>query len=401
VLFILAALVVSAVVAELVARWWVRYHTNYYVWPPGLRMRMCLDTDVLPQFEPTARFDINNDGERGTEVPTSPRGLYRVLVGGGSQPEGAFLDQGLTWPGMLQHLLGQPRRLKILGASQVHVGCIARSGVGSEALDLIFEKSLPQYRHLELIVIMVGATDVLRWFEQNTPARTQPVRVNDVFRCHPEGSFGWKPRQLALGELLRRARRRWVRPVDVHQQTGHWLKQARAMRARASTIKETTPDPTPMLAHFEHHFRRLLQRAHDHADRVLVVKQPWFRRPLSAEEAACMWHGGVGQAWREEITTYYSFDAFTRTMSRLDERVAEITASLGVETLDLTSSLEQSLDTYYDGFHITAKGARQVATAVSAAILGYRRRRSTGAVPLPFPDLSPLDYEPETAATSV
>ncbi len=400
VLFMLAALVVSAVVAELVARWWVRYHTNYYVLPPGLRLRMFLDPDALPQLEPTAWFEVNSDGERGREVPKPPRGLYRVLVAGGSQPEGFCLDQDLTWPGALQRLLERPRHLKILGASQVHVGCIARSGVGSEALDLIFEKVLPRYPHLELIVVMVGASDVLRWFEQNAPAKTQPVRVNDVFRCHPEGRFGWAPRQLAIGELLRRARRRWLRPVDVHQRTGHWLTQARAMRAGATTIKETTPDPMPMLAHFEQHFRQLLQRAHDHADRVLVVRQPWFRRPLSAEETACMWHGGVGQAWREAITTYYSLDAFTRVMSRLDQRVVEITESLGVETLDLTSSLEQNLDTYYDGFHLTSKGGRQVATAVSAAILGHRRRRSTGAVPLPFPDLSPLDHEPETASTS-
>jgi hypothetical protein len=397
VLLVVVGLGLAGVTCELVARWWVRHRTHYYVMPPGLRLKMFLDTEALPQLEPTARFEVNSDGERGDEVPKSPRGLYRVLVAGGSLPEGFFLDQDATWTCLLQRILERPRHLRTLGAAQVHVGCIARSGVGSEALDLVFEKALPQYRHLELIVIMVGVTDVMRWFEQNTPAKLLPVRVGDVFRCHPEGPFGWTPRQLALGELLRRARRRWLRPVDVHERTGHWLRNARAMRARAMTIRETTPDPSPMLMHFEYHFRRLLQRAQDHADRVLVVRQPWFRRQPSAQEALSMWHGGVGQAWHEEITTYYSFQAFTRVMSLLDERVADITAVSGVETLDLTPMLEQSLDTYYDGFHVTPKGARQIAAAVSAAILGLRPRASADATAV---NLAELSSAPRGAATA-
>jgi lysophospholipase L1-like esterase len=372
-LSLIMGLALAGVVSELAARWWIRHRTHYYVWPPGMRVKMLLDTDTLPTLETPTRFDVNSDGERGGEAPTSG-GLYRVLVAGGSMPEGSFLDQDTTWPGALQGILARPRHLRILGASQVHVGCIARSGVGSEALNLIFDKTLPRYRHLELIVVMVGVSDLMRWFEQNTPIRPQPVRVTDVFRCHPEGPFRWSPRQLALGEVLRRLRRRWLRPVDVHQHAGQWIKGARAMRARATTIRDTTPDPSPMLTHFEHHFRQLLQRAQGHADRVLVVKQPWFRRPYSAEEAAHMWHGGIGQAWREEITKYYSFDAFNRAMSMLDERAGEIAAETGVETLDLTPTLEQSLDAYYDGFHVTPKGARQVAAAVGQAILGIETR---------------------------
>jgi hypothetical protein len=373
-LSIVCGLALAGIACELAARWWIRHRTHYYVLPPGLRLKMMLDTDTLPQLEATVRLDVNSDGERGNDLPKSARGLYRVLVAGGSVPEGSFLDQDTTWPGALQRILERPRHLRILGASQVHVGCVARSGVGSEALNLIFEKMLPRYRHVELIVVMVGVSDVMRWFEQNAPARLQPVRVNDVFRCHPEGQFGWLPRELALGELLRRARRRWLRPVDVHHRIGNWLKSARLMRARATVIRDSTPDPSPLLAHFDRHFRQLLHRAQEHADRVLVVKQPWFSRPYTAEEAAHMWHGGVGQAWREEITTYYSFDAFNRVMSMLDERAGQVADAVGVETLDLSHMLEQSLDTYYDAIHLTPKGARKVAKSVSAAVLGVQTR---------------------------
>jgi lysophospholipase L1-like esterase len=368
VLWILA-LPVAAVVVELFARWWIRRRGEYYVLPPGLRVHASPDPSVFPNLERHVRFEVNGDGERADEVPRATKGLYRILVGGGSLLEGFFLDQHTNWPGALQRILEQPESRRELGASRVHVGCVARSGVGSEALDMIFERVLPRYPRLQLIIVMVGATDVLRWFELNTPAVMTPVRTQDVFRWHPEGPFGWTPHQLAVGELVRRARKRWLRPIDVHEGAGRWIGKARAMRARATTIHNTLPDPSPMLNHFERHFGRLLQRAQAHADRVLVVKQPWFSRCPTSEEARSMWHGGVGQAWRNEVTAYYSFEASSRAMSLMDARASAVSRSLGIEVIDLMPIIEQSMETYYDGFHMTPSGARTVAHGVSDAIL--------------------------------
>ena len=368
-LLILTVFLALAVAAELTARALIRRRSRYYVFPPGLRLRVYPEAAVFPQLEPMTRFEVNAQGERGDDVPRSAEGLYRVLVGGGSQPEGFFLDQHTAWPGALQRLLEKPEQLEKLGASKVHVGSIARSGIGSEALDLIFERALPRYPRLQLIIIMVGATDVLRWFEQGAPNVLTSIRTADVFRCHPEGPFGWKPSQLAIEELVRRARRRWLRPVVVHRRAGQWVAEARAMRGRAKVIRTTVSDPTPMLDHFEFHFRRLVHRAKDHADRVLFVRQPWFEKSFTPGEAATLWHGGAGQAWREEVTTYYSFDVVSRVMWLLDARAAALADALDIEQLDLMPRLEPSLNTYYDGLHVTPAGARTVAATVAAAIL--------------------------------
>ena len=239
----------------------------------------------------------------------------------------------------------------------------------SEALDLIFDGVLPRYPRLQLIIILVGATDVLRWLEDGAPRSPVPPRIEDVFRCHPRESFGWKPKELAVMELMRRARRRWLRPIQVHERTGKWIGQARAMRARAKTVLPTMPDPAPMLDHFELHFRRLLRKAAAHADRVLVVRQPWFAKDFSDEEATYMWHGGVGQAWRQEVTTYYSFEVVSKLMALMDARAASVAKAVDVEQLDLMPLLHRSLDTYYDCFHCTPAGARAIATAVAAAVL--------------------------------
>lgn len=374
-------LLLLAVAGELAARWWLRFHGLYYVFPPGMRLHVSPDPEVFPQLERLIRFEVNGDGERGEEVPRAGGDgrLYRVLVAGGSQPEGYLLDQATSWPGALQRQLQMPEHLQRLGASKVHVGNVARSGVGSEALDLILERVLSRYPRLQTIIVLVGVTDVFKWLEQGAPPSPPcPVRSSEVFMCHPEGPFAWKPKDLALVELLLRLRRRWLRPVQVQEGACSWVGRARAMRARAKEVRTTMPSPAPMLDHFEVHFRKLLQKTKAHADRVLVVRQPWFGKDYTPEEAAHMWHGGVGRAWREEVTTYYSFEVVSRLMALLDARAARVAKELGLEQLDLMPILEGSLKTYYDFAHLTPVGARAVATAVAAAILG---------LPLPSPRL--------------
>lgn len=392
-----AALALLCGAAEVSARSWIRHRSRCYVLPPGLRLRLHVDPDAFPQLERNTRFEVNRDGERGNEAPRSVDGLYRVLVAGGSQPEGFFLDQDTTWPGALQRMLERPPRLRQLGASKVHVGSIARSGVGSEALDLIFGRVLPCYPRLQLIIILVGATDVLRWLEYGAPLALPPVRTSDVFRCHPDGTFSWKPRELAVVELLLRLRRRWLRPIQVHERAGRWYQEARAMRARAQTIIADMPDPTPMLHHFERHFRRVLRNARAHADRVLVVRQPWFDKSFSPDEAAQMWHGGAGQVWRAEVTTYYSFDVVSRLMALLDARAASVARAVHVEQLDLMPILDRSLDMYYDAFHATPAGARTVAAAVAAAIV--REPLSRANAPTAVDDLARADRQLQRVAS--
>src|SRR5439155_16534402 len=129
-----------------------------------------------------------------------------------------------------------------------------------------------------------------------------------TFGCVPEQSFGWKPKTWAALELARRLRRSWQRPLEVRERAGGWLVAARRMRAQAKELRTSVPDPAPMLDRFEHHFRRLLLRAKSHADRVLVARQPWFEKRYTPEEAAKFWHGGLGKAWKETISVYYSLE---------------------------------------------------------------------------------------------
>jgi hypothetical protein len=292
---------------------------------------------------------------------------------GGSQPEGYLLDQPTTWPGALQRLLNRPDALARMRTPGVHVGSIARSGVGSEGMAVILERVLPRYPRLHAVVILVGASDVLRWLEAGAPAAPPPpLQTSELFRCHPEVKFGWRPRSLALAEVARRLHVRWLRPVQSQDRACRWIGRARAMRANAREVRTALPDPRPMLGHFDVHFRRALRIARTRADRVIVVRQPWFT-PSTPEEAAHMWHGSVGKAWQDEVVTFYSLDVLSQLMTLLDARASAIAAELDVEQLDVNPLLDRGLDVYYDTFHATPAGARIVAEAVAATIC--RRHR--------------------------
>lgn len=374
-LITLCTVLFLGVLVELATRWWIHHRGQYFVLPPGLRLRLEPDHAVLPQLERSVRFHVNAEGERGDELPSSSEGLFRVLVAGGSQPEGYLLDQHTAWPGALHRLLQNPEHLSRLGAERVHVGNIARSGVGSQALDLILSRVLPRYPRLQAIIILVGASDVLHWLEQGAPAVSpQTVRTADVFRCHPELTFGWRPAQLAVTEALLRVRQRWLRPEQVHPRACRWIGKAREMRSRATEVVTDMPDPAPMLARFDRHLRSVLKKAKAHADRVIVVRQPWFDKECTPEESALMWHGGVGQAWREEVTTYYSCKVLSRLMALLDTKASRVAHEAGVEQVDLMPVIEASSKTYYDFFHATPAGSRAIAAAVAAAVLRQPRQ---------------------------
>jgi lysophospholipase L1-like esterase len=300
--------------------------------------------------------------------------LLRVPVRGGSSAECLALDQSTSWAGALERLLGSAERLRARGARRVHVGSIARSGVGSRQLDLILERVLPQYGHLDAIVIMVGASDILRWLEEGaSPALGAAPDPDDVFSCHPGQQFGWAAGRSATREVVRRLRRAWLHPVEVRE-NGSWLVEARRMRAGAREMRRAVPDASVVLAGFDQHFRRLLVRAQQHARRVLLVRQPWFDRDAGPEEEARFWHGGVGRAWKQKITIFYSHEVLRQLMTLLDARAAAIADELGVPHLDLRPILTPTLDHYYDTFHYTPRGAGVVAEAVAAALVAADRR---------------------------
>jgi len=368
---------ILSVILELFARWWIRRHTRYYVRSPGMRIDVRQHPDLFPELESRVRFEVNADGERGSEPRADEPELFRILTVGGSSVECYALDQPTSWPGMLEQLLNREDALDRLGARRVHVGNIGHSGVGAAELENILERVLPNYDRLDAIVVMVGASTAYHWLEEGAPPARAPsvVPEQSFFARNPQQPFGWTPRALAAVELVRRLRQAWLRPLEVKENVGAWLVAGRRMRAEAKTLRTAMPDPSAVLNHFEHHFRRALRLASARAARVLVVRQPWFdRRVYTPEEEGRFWHGGVGRPWKDKVTVYFSLEVINRILSLIDARVVAVAEELGLPSVNLRPVMNQGLRHYYDHDHFTPAGSAVAAQVIEAALMGMCSR---------------------------
>ena len=369
---LLAVPVVGAllfVAAEFWARARLRRRMEYFVLDPCRETVLEVDRETLPGLEPTVRIAVNSAGERGDELPRDRAGLYRVLVAGGSAAECYMLDHGTAWPHVVQDELAA--RADELGARHVHVGNVGRSLVACDAVNVILQRVLPRYERLDLVILMVGASDVVAWLEQRTPAVLEESRTSTdyLFDRHPEGSFGWGPSTLALRQVLSRLHKRVFRPVGRRTRTGASLAKHRAMRARAAVAIDSVPDPAPMLEYFERHLTRTIETARTKADRVLVVRQPWLRRDFTPDEDAVLWNFGAGRPYMEEVTTYYSHGVVNQLLEAVDEAADRVVRTVGVEQVTLMDALEPTFENFYDRLHFTPQGARVVGRVVARAVL--------------------------------
>jgi hypothetical protein len=371
---LVSALVAAAalfVAAEFACRAWLARPGRYHVWSPGARLAMELDREALPVLPPVARFEVNAQGERGAELPRDLAHTYRVLVAGGSAAECYFLDQPTTWPEVLRAELATPAALERLGARGVHVGNVGRSLVACEHVRVLLERTLARYERLDVLVLMVGASDLVFWLERGTPSvlADEPLTTERLFGMHPEGPFGWGPSTLALRRIASYWRHVLTHPVARRSAVGKSLTAKRRMRAEARRIVDDVPDPAPMLDHFERHYRKLIELGLSRAKRVVVARQPWFGREYSEEEERWMWQFGAGRLHRDTVTTYYAHAVAWRLMAKVDERAAAIAAELGAEQVDLMPVVERNLKHYYDEMHHTPAGCAVIGRAVARRIL--------------------------------
>ncbi len=365
-----AALLAVVIAAEVMARMWLR-RRNFYVHRRWARMRMKLDPKVLPSMDREIRFEVNEEGERGDPLPKNRDGLYRVLVVGGSAAECGLLDQESAWPAVIQRELNQPEALSALGAKRVHVGNVGRSLTSAAAVCQILEHILPRYGKLDLLILMVGASDAVDWLEQGTPSRMvrQPESA-ERFGEDPQTRFEWRSGRFALRSLGGLLWRRIARPVRTREDFGGKLAQLRRRRQQAVGLVTQLPDATPMLTNFEMNLRRSIGTAQSRARRVMVVRQPWFGRPLTSAEESVMWNfcrGPLSSGTDSRI--YYSHHAVRTLLQSVDRRVARVARVLGIEQVNLMPSLEASLATFYDFLHFTPAGASRVGEIVAAAVL--------------------------------
>jgi hypothetical protein len=367
----IVAAVALAALAELVARAARRRWVKPAALQPGLRERFTVMPQHLPTHGAVIRFDTNSVGERGDEPPPRGERAYRILVCGGSAAECFALDQAQSWPEVVKRALAREENLARLGQESVHVGNVARSLATPHYVAEILRRIRPRYDHIDLLVIMTGASNTITWLADRTPPAIEehPPLPPNLLAVNPDGPYGWGPRRTALYRTFRDSIVRWFRLVK-KAPMGRRLGQSRTMRAMAKTMLHDIPDPAVMVDHFERTFRELLIEARSMADRVMVVRQPWLDKDtFTEEEEAAFWHGAAGYPHLGTVDTYYALEVVTRLVRLVDARAASVCRDLDVQDVDLLPHLEPSLRSFYDFWHFTPAGAEIAGQVIAGAIL--------------------------------
>jgi lysophospholipase L1-like esterase len=343
---------------------------TYFVWSPYRRILFHHDPAVLPGADRVARISINAHGERGQPIPHSWKGIFRILVMGGSNAECLALDQPHSWPEVMRAQLESPKILNALGAHALHVGNIARSLLSIDAQRRILQAVKPRYPRLDLIILMVGASNVIRWLEHGAPAADgASVQPSDkIFSSYPGMHHrGW--RRLALLRMGADLYHRYCRREIVLDTYTRRVAARRLRRERATVFQSDVPDAAAMLAQCERDLGQLLELAKSCANRVILVRHVWLDREVPPGEQATLWMGSLGApADSAAPGAYVSWDVMRALMMRVNEVCVQAAASAGVEQVDVKGLIPMDFEHYIDGFHLGMKGARIVGQAVAAQV---------------------------------
>jgi len=356
------------ILAELAARQWF-HRKGDYVWQPYLRTEMHLDIKALPNLPPVARFDINCDGERGSEPPRTSESVWRILVVGGSAAECYFLDQKDSWPEVLAKKLRNKDFLLKVDRQNVHVGNIGKSGVDTSRVDLIFDKIFTRYSQIDCIVLFLGAGDVVNWLCDGASNPFLPAKIKpaDVFAFLGDRDFKWTIKRSAVAELARNIRGCYS--LQTRKDVGKKLNDVRIMRNKAKTLLTDVPMFIGMLDFFSKNFVDVINKAKSKSKYVLVVRQPWFDKDIfTHEEERLLWHAPKGRPYEQHVDTYFSYNVFNTLMRAMDGKMVEICSDLNIPALDLKSFLPNTVETYYDHLHFTDVGANLVGEVVAVFI---------------------------------
>jgi hypothetical protein len=367
---VVAAVLLTALVTEVLARRWIRADGRYFVWRPHYKRVTELNPAYSPFLKNPVRFLINREGERGGDVPETSGKLYRVLVAGGSTAECVTLDQDAAWPQVLERILEANKNL--IGAAAIHVGNIAKTNVEGSGIRVILEKVLPRYPHLDLIIVVPGIATVGRWLGEGCPSGRppRPLPMQTLFVQYPEMGFGWGLRKLALAELAQRWLFRFTSYTWRQSGAGRLKIAITSQRSRVQEFYPLVEDPSGMLDAFEQELRRALALAQARAARVILVRPFWFQKDhLTADEEAAMWLGFVGKLKPGKQWQFVSHPDLFKLFAMVDQRAAKVAQELEVEAIDLKGLLEPRLGIYYDNCHLTAEGAAMAAQRLASVML--------------------------------
>lgn len=347
---------------------------GHYVWWPNKTKVFHADAAAELGLEGTSRFEVNSIGLRGDDPDRHH--TYRILTVGGSTTECRYLDQEEAWPQLLQERLNRAQHVE-----DVWVANAGSSGLYSRHHVVLMETVLPHIRDLDLVVLLVGAGDLLTRLKldraydpgaMNQPAVRNQLR-RDTFAIWPLKSGERMPflKRTATWIALNRIRdAAWPTTEVLDGETALYRKW-RGHRRSASTIRRELPDLSQGLEEYRRNLNSIIDRCREASVCVLLVTHPCAWGPdLSSTEEDLLWLGGVGNFLAEPGCEYYAAESLRRGLEAYNEAVREVARKRQVGMLDLAADFPAGMaPNFYDDVHFAEAGAERVAERLSEFLI--------------------------------
>jgi len=346
--------------SELVLRFIIHPQNKFYLWSPSRKYIFKPYPGVMPGVGNRAIFQINSDGVRGDELTS--KSSFNILAIGGSTTECLYIDQWKSWPYILQ------KNLSALFKQNVWVGNLGRSGLSTTGNLIEMKYLLPQYRQVDLILVLAGFNDfqssLLNTFIQNS-YKSDREKIEMVFVGRPPKERAKFYENSVLWSIVKKTIIYYFQKDNkeiVEDSVGSWYIGARNDRKRALEICNNLPDLSISLKIFENNINEIIDLAKKRSIRIIFVTQPSiWKNNLTASEKDLLWFG-----FTADKRKYYSIEALAAGLKKFNSRLMEACKKRNIEYIDLTDSLPQDTSVFYDDVHFNESGCLKVAEVITS-----------------------------------
>ena len=379
IVFVVVYLIILSIFAELLLRSFVFHQPKYYVYPPFLKQVFHPDPDILPGIVGSATYQTNGDGIRGD--PIRKDHTYKILAIGGSTTESVYVDQGKSWPYLLQTTLGKSGY-----PGNVWVGNAGKSGLNTRHHVLAVKTLIPQISP-DAIILLTGINDLNLRLLQDTSYTPMSVseEVNDpelysqAFVRYPMGASLWDSlKNTALYGMYIKLKyyTHFIKNEDLIDDTGHFYLRMRRMRREATVVREVLPDMGAALDEYRNNLLEIIRIAKSTNTRLIFMTQPtMFYRDMPHELESLLWFGQVENG-RDDMSEYYSSGAMSDGIGLYNELMKSLCTVQSVECIDLASLLRKDTTVFYDDCHFNDSGSATIASILTNYFMEHQKAYS-------------------------
>jgi len=335
------------------------------VWMAKTRILTRADPLQTPGVSGIKKFTVNEIGLRGPPVPQDGN-PYRIVTIGGSTTECAALDDSEEWPHLLMEGLNARQ-----ASRRVWVGNAGISGHTAVQHRALLE-SLPILDEADLVIFFIGANDLWTTIAaRGAPTAREQEHYAALFSASLRGTQASRfplYKRFRVFELVRDTVIAVERKFTVAGSESE-VNYNTSRRKRAASPRVQLPKLEAGLQEYRERVLALARLCKVHGTHCLFLTQTSLWRPdLSAADQQLLWFGWVGP-WTKPIGYIGVADA-ARALEAYNHTLLDVCQSNRLECFDLASRVPRDTSNFYDDFHLTEKGAGEVARALTDYVLG-------------------------------